>query len=206
MAVEYFCCYHSYLDIMAELNDTEKGRLFVACLEYSKSGVAPELRGNERFVFPAFRSQIDRDNAKYNEKCRKNSENARQRSIANATNGKRTSTSSAKEKEKEKGKEKENCSIPPVVPPSGRTHPPRFIPPTLAEVQSYVAERHSNVDPQAFIDFYASKGWMVGKTPMKDWKAACRNAEKWERWAPKPGAAAKGPGFPCEDAWGYVDG
>ena len=58
----------------------------------------------------------------------------------------------------------------------------RFTPPTLAEVQSYVAERHSPVDPQEFIDFYASKGWMVGKTPMKDWKAACRNAEKWERW------------------------
>lgn len=58
----------------------------------------------------------------------------------------------------------------------------RFTPPTLAEVQSYVAERHSPVDPQGFIDFYASKGWMVGKTPMKDWKAAYRNAEKWERW------------------------
>lgn len=59
----------------------------------------------------------------------------------------------------------------------------RFTPPTLAEVQSYVAERHSAVDPQEFIDFYESKGWMVGKTPMKDWKAACRNAEKWDRWA-----------------------
>ena len=58
----------------------------------------------------------------------------------------------------------------------------RFKPPTLAEVQSYVAERHSPVDPQEFIDFYAAKGWMVGKTPMKDWKAACRNAEKWDRW------------------------
>lgn len=45
-----------------------------------------------------------------------------------------------------------------------------------------MAERHSPVDPQEFIDFYESKGWMVGKTPMKDWKAACRNAEKWERW------------------------
>lgn len=58
----------------------------------------------------------------------------------------------------------------------------RFNPPTLAEVQSYVAERHSAVDPQGFIDFYESKGWMVGKTPMKDWQAACRNAESWERW------------------------
>ena len=38
----------------------------------------------------------------------------------------------------------------------------RFNPPTLAEVQSYVAERHSAVDPQGFIDFYESKGWLVG--------------------------------------------
>ena len=68
---------------------------------------------------------------------------------------------------------------------SGAGRPPRakrFTPPTLAEVQSYVAERHSAVDPQGFIDFYEAKGWLVGKTPMKDWKAACRNAEKWERW------------------------
>ena len=58
----------------------------------------------------------------------------------------------------------------------------RFTPPTLAEVQAYVLERQSPVDPQGFIDFYESKGWLVGKAPMKDWKAACRNAEKWERW------------------------
>lgn len=58
----------------------------------------------------------------------------------------------------------------------------RFTPPTLAEVQDYVAERHSPVDPQGFIDFYEAKGWMVGKIPMKDWKAACRNAENWDRW------------------------
>lgn len=68
----------------------------------------------------------------------------------------------------------------------------RFIPPTLEEVATYVRERGSSVDPQGFIDFYASKGWLVGKTPMKDWKAACRNAEKWECWT-KP---AQGGGHP----------
>ena len=62
----------------------------------------------------------------------------------------------------------------------------RFTPPTLEEVTAYIAERGSRVDPQGFLDFYAAKGWQVGKTPMKDWKAACRNAEHWERWAKKP--------------------
>jgi hypothetical protein len=62
----------------------------------------------------------------------------------------------------------------------------RFAPPTLEEVAEYVAQRNSCVDPQAFIDFYEAKGWVVGKTPMKDWKAACRNAEHWDRWKKKP--------------------
>lgn len=71
----------------------------------------------------------------------------------------------------------------------GADKPPtrsRFVPPTLEEVTAYVRERGSKVDPQGFIDFYAAKGWLVGKTPMKDWKAACRNAEHWERWDKKP--------------------
>lgn len=58
----------------------------------------------------------------------------------------------------------------------------RFVPPTLEEVAAYVQERGSNVDPQGFIDFYTANGWKVGKNPMKDWKAACRNAEHWDRW------------------------
>ena len=61
----------------------------------------------------------------------------------------------------------------------------RFTPPTVSEVSDYCKERGSNIDPEQFVDFYASKGWMVGKTPMKDWKAACRNAEKWDRWGRK---------------------
>ena len=79
-----------------------------------------------------------------------------------------------------------------------RARSPRFTPPTLAEVQSYVAERHSPVDPQAFIDFYEAKGWMVGKTPMKDWKAACRNAERWDRWA-KSDANQGESSFDCDE-------
>lgn len=54
----------------------------------------------------------------------------------------------------------------------------RFVPPTYEEVDAYCVERNNNVDAQAFIDFYESKGWMVGKNKMKDWKAAIRT---WER-------------------------
>lgn len=54
----------------------------------------------------------------------------------------------------------------------------RFYPPTLDEVKQYCEERKNNIDPMAFIDFYSSKGWMIGKNRMKDWKAAVRT---WER-------------------------
>ena len=54
----------------------------------------------------------------------------------------------------------------------------RFYPPTLDEVKQYCEERKNNIDPMAFIDFYSSKGWMIGKNRMKDWKAAIRT---WER-------------------------
>ncbi|KXL54424.1 hypothetical protein CLNEO_05300 [Anaerotignum neopropionicum] len=53
-----------------------------------------------------------------------------------------------------------------------------FTPPTIEQVKEYCTERKNSVDAERFIDFYACKGWMVGKNKMKDWKAAVRN---WER-------------------------
>ena len=69
-------------------------------------------------------------------------------------------------------------TIPPVL-PNGNTAPRgRMTPPTVAEVAAYCQERGNGINPESFVDFYASKGWMVGKNPMKDWKAAVRT---WER-------------------------
>lgn len=57
----------------------------------------------------------------------------------------------------------------------------RFVPPSVADVAAYCAERNNGVDPQRFHDFYASKGWMVGKTKMKDWQACVRTWENGEK-------------------------
>lgn len=54
----------------------------------------------------------------------------------------------------------------------------KFIPPTEAEVRDYCEQRKNGVDAEAFVNFYESKGWMIGKNKMKDWKAAVRT---WER-------------------------
>ena len=54
----------------------------------------------------------------------------------------------------------------------------KFSPPTPADVSAYVLENSFSIDGQQFCDYYASKGWLVGKTGMKDWRAALRT---WAR-------------------------
>ena len=54
----------------------------------------------------------------------------------------------------------------------------RFTPPTAHQVSAYSDEINAGVDGQQFVDFYESKGWMIGKNKMKDWKAAVRT---WKR-------------------------
>lgn len=53
-----------------------------------------------------------------------------------------------------------------------------LIPPTIEMVEDYINEHGYNVNAHTFMDFYESKGWLVGKTKMKDWQAAIRT---WNR-------------------------
>ena len=53
-----------------------------------------------------------------------------------------------------------------------------FVPPTLNEVKEFCESRNNGIDAQHFIDFYESKGWMIGRNKMKNWQAAVRT---WER-------------------------
>lgn len=74
---------------------------------------------------------------------------------------------------------------PRIAPESKQT---RFVPPTVEECEAYCREKGYAWDPEAFVDFYDSKGWMVGKSKMKDWKASMRNWNRGEsrRLASKP--------------------
>lgn len=55
-----------------------------------------------------------------------------------------------------------------------------FQKPSLDDIRAYCISRGNNIDPEQFLNFYESKGWMVGKTPMRDWRAAIRTWEKRE--------------------------
>ena len=66
------------------------------------------------------------------------------------------------------------------IPPLGETDTKnkKFSKPSIDEIKAYCSESGHHINAEAFWDFYESKGWKVGKNPMKDWKAAVRN---WER-------------------------
>lgn len=63
----------------------------------------------------------------------------------------------------------------------GNARATRFTPPTVDDVKAYCSEQGYAVDPQRFVDYYASNGWMVGKNRMKDWKATVRTWESREK-------------------------
>ena len=84
----------------------------------------------------------------------------------------------------------------------------RFRAPSPAEVDEYVRSYaaskdidldSTDFDPERFVDFYAQKGWMVGRTRMRDWRASVRN---WVRTSkPRNGIAKEVPddGFSAYD-------
>lgn len=202
MAVEYFCAYHSYLDALEPLTDAERGRLFVACLKYSKSGEVGHLSGNERFVFPVFRGQIDRDNAKYANKCKKQADNANKRWNKDDAND-------AKEKENEKAKTKEKAkdNIPPseVCGELPSSPPPAAVLPlvdgTDFEISVEMVAELSGLYPAVDVEqqLRNMRGWLLANPKNRKTKAGImRFVNSWlsrEQNSARPAANQKPAGY-----------
>ncbi|MHB8109787.1 MAG: hypothetical protein ACYDHW_07115 [Syntrophorhabdaceae bacterium] len=86
---------------------------------------------------------------------------------------------------------------------------PRFISPTLEQVEMYCRERNNRVNAKKWLDHYTSNGWKVGKNKMVDWKAAVRTWEEDQggfngngnnrgRGASQSGTQTQDPGYKSE--------
>ena len=178
------CLYISYLESLTPFSDDEIGRMVKAMLTYAETGEDHRFDGNERFIWPSLKAQIDRDKAAYQDRCEKNRANGakggrppKNQSVIPETEWFPEKPKKAKEKEKEKEKEREKESIEADKPPTRH----RFSPPSVDDVRAYCTENGFRVDPDRFVDFYTSNGWRVGKNPMKDWKAGVRSWERKEK-------------------------
>lgn len=154
--------YRSFYDALKNIPSDERLKVYDAIMEYGMYDRNPDLDGVALAIFLLAKPQIDANNKRYENGCKAKKKRTVSETEANTKQD--SSECEAKEKEKEKEKVKDNNKI--------------FKPPSVDDVRAYCAERGNNVDPQSFVDFYESKGWMIGKNKMKDWKAAVRT---WER-------------------------
>ena len=184
MSKEYFKVFHSYLKSIEPLNDAERGRLFTAMLEYSITGVEPKLGGNERFIFPTMKANLDREIESYRNTVEANRENGKKGGRpSKPKESEKTHSLFGKPKESEKSQDKDKDKDKDIYPPkSPQGETTKFHPPSVEEVRAYCQERRNGIDPQSFVDHYSARGWKYnGNVAMKDWRAAVRTWEKNRR-------------------------
>lgn len=162
------------LGVLSDLSDEQAGKLFKAMLAFHK-GEELDLDPLTKMAFSFFKNQFIRDNEKYIKTCEARAQagskggKQKQQNLANAS---KCYQNEAKVAENDSDNEKDSDSD------SKKDKPKRFAPPTQEEVFEYMQERDfaHRKEAEAFVNFYESKGWLVGKSKMKNWKAA---ASKW---------------------------
>lgn len=185
MDMHYIKVWLDWREATRSLKDAEKGRLIDAIVAYTNGEDADELlTGNERFVFPIFQLQIDRDRAKLERTCEARAAAGRMgglAKLANASKDKQTLANGSKsskdnktirQKTKDNKTEDDNIGASPQ-----RTR--AFIPPTPSDVREYCLQKGYAIDPEAFVDYYQKQGWKLSNgLPIRDWQACVRT---WAR-------------------------
>ena len=185
-----FVLYTDRLNVLEYLSDEQAGVLLKAIYAKVTDADLPEMDGMTRVAFCGIEAHLVEDARKYEETCEKRREGGKlggrpknqtkpkgylenlQKPKGYFENQKNPDTDTDTDTDIKEKESKKKLSA-------------RFVPPSLQEVKGYCLERKNKVDPEGFIDFYTSKNWMVGKTKMKDWKAAVRTWERRDRGSPE---------------------
>ena len=167
--------YRSFYEAIKEIPLEEQGVVYNAIYGYALDGIEPELSGIAKAIFLLVKPQIDANNSRY--------ENGKKGGKPK-TNQNETKTEPKTNQDVTETEPNENVNVN-VNENDLKENTKRkvFTKPTVEEVKAYCVERKNNVNPDKFIDFYESKGWLIGKNPMKDWKACVRT---WEKGSASP--------------------
>ena len=163
-----FVFYRSFAEAIRKLkSDDERLTIYEAIIDYALDDIEPDVDNVPDMAFTLIKPQIDANNRKY----------ANGKKGGRPKNQTETKPKPKQNQPKTKPKPNVNDNDNENVNVLSKDNIGRFTPPPLADVQSYFKEKGINdpKEPEKFIDFYTSKGWMVGKNKMKDWKAAVRN-------------------------------
>jgi len=199
---ESFVLHAEYIE---DLPEELKGAFLRYIYEYGINEIEPELSGLELTVWLKIKRRIDDDVSAYERKV----SNLKQNRNRTATGAKSTAptdnrTENNTEEEKPNGDRTDSVSVnvsvndsvnvsdsvnvaeaKPAEPAPARK---RFVKPELEEIREFCFEKNINIDVDRFFNYYESKGWKVGVSPMKDWKAAVRNWAKNDSLYSRPGS------------------
>lgn len=184
-------------------NRREGDELIGMIVRYLRTGEEPEPRTDaQEAVLIAIRPVMETSRSRIvaggngGSKTPSNGESKRASKTVSKTPSKRTSKtpSNGESNDASKRASEEEEEVGRGIKEEERGKNARFRAPSPAEVdeyaRSYAASKEldldsTDFDPERFVDFYAQKGWMVGRTRMKDWRASVRN---WVRTSkPKEG-------------------
>ena len=206
MERESFVFYRSFYEGIKELPRDIQGEVLTAIMEYGLNGVTTENQKQiTKAMFALIKPQLDANNQRFENgkkggrpkaNCnqtetkttpKQNQNKTKPEPNVNVNDNVNDNDISFLEKKKQKSDaavsdlENENSESPieTLQAPKEQSGGGRkkFTIPTPEEVQAYCDERKNGILGQQFCDFYSSKGWKIGKEPMKDWKAAVRT---WE--------------------------
>ena len=187
MGREYIPLFLDFNESTQDLSDEECGRLVRAIIDYA-NGLDYEARltGAEKIAFRFLKGAIDRNQAISDARAKAGSNRKKveqevseeSKPEQNETNKNKTEQNEANSLNNNNNNNENNNKNKNKNDSAGSA---RFQKPTVEEVRAYMLERGKGLtaqDAETFVDFYESKGWRIGNSPMKDWKASVRT---WEQ-------------------------
>lgn len=187
-------------------NRREGDELIGMIVRYLRTGEAPEPRtDSQRAILAAVRPVMETSRSRIvagsNGGSKQPSNDASKQ--PSKTTSKQPSKPESKAASKRPSEEEEEEEV--GITEKGKGKRARFRAPSPADVREYAAAYAESkgialgsidFDPDYFVDYYESKGWKVGKAPMKDWKATVRN---WLRSSKPRGKEVSGDDYSVYD-------
>ena len=177
MCKDGFYFFTNYRNIAKDLPVELRAEFYEALMDYAIDGIEPE-NGIIKALITAIKPSLDKTEKRggnhnptgqnqYKEvKVGQSEVKSGQNEVKVGQSGQTFNKQETRNIKQEILKEKDNLKV---------ITKEKFVKPTLEEIKSYFAEKGYEDESERFYDFYSSKGWMVGKNPMKDWRAAVRN-------------------------------
>jgi hypothetical protein len=183
-----FVFYSSFLRaIKAVKNERMRGELALAIIEYGIKGTMTECGDVVSIAMELIKPQIDVNNSRYTNGCKGGAP------FGNMNAKKQPKNNLKQPNENENVNEDVdlfisnekiniNKTTPVVLSDEKKIKKENLVfkPPTVDEVAAYVFEKNYNVDAETFVNFYESKGWLIGKNKMKNWRASVATWQKNE--------------------------